>query len=150
MGLQTINKTREVLQMSTENSLAHTKWECKYHIVFAPKYSVSVIMVYLKGKRSLMIFEKHVNLKYKYDNPHLWFCGYYVDTAGKNTDAIKKYIQNQLKEDLPPAVSSNLCLIIHGYRRGNNRYMRAYRNSCFSGLKIRHSRLCWRMFHHFP
>ena len=134
--------------MGTENSLAHTTWECKYHIVFAPKYrrqviykkikadvgqilgtlyrrkgieiieaeacpdhihmlvrippkySVSEIMGYLKGKSSLMIFEKHANLKYKYGNRHFWCRGYYVDTVGKNTAAIKKYIQNQLKEDL--------------------------------------------------
>ena len=134
--------------MSTENSLAHTKWECKYHIVFAPKYrrqviykqiradvgmilgtlckrkgieiieaeacpdhihmlvrippkySVSEVMGYLKGKSSLMIFEKHANLKYKYGNRHFWCRGYYVDTVGKNTAAIMKYIQNQLKEDL--------------------------------------------------
>ena len=134
--------------MGTENSLAHTKWECKYHIVFAPKYrrqviykkikadvgqilgtlcrrkgieiieaeacpdhihmlvrispkySVSEIMGYLKGKSSLMIFEKHANLKYKDGNRHFWCRGYYVDTVGKNTAAIKKYIQNQLKEDL--------------------------------------------------
>ena len=127
---------------------AHTKWECKYHIVFAPKYrrqviykdiradvgqilgtlcrrkgveiieaeacpdhihmlvrippkySVSAIMGYLKGKSSLMIFEKHANLKYKYGNRHFWCRGYYVDTVGKNTAAIKAYIQNQLKEDL--------------------------------------------------
>ena len=133
--------------MSTENSLAHTKWECKYHIVFAPKYrrqviykdiradvgeilgtlcrrkgieiieaeacpdhihmlvrippkySVSEIMGYLKGKSSLMIFEKHANLKYKYGNRHFWCRGYYVDTVGKNTKAIKEYIANQLKQD---------------------------------------------------
>ena len=130
------------------NSLAHTKWNCKYHIVFAqkcrrkvfyeekrleireilrqlcrwkgveiiegevcpdhihmlvripPKYSVSEIVGYLKGKSSLMIFEKHANLKYKYGNRHFWCRGYYVDTVGKNTAAIKEYIQNQLKEDL--------------------------------------------------
>ena len=130
------------------NSLAHTKWVCKYHIVFTPKYrrkiiynqlrvdirtilkdlckwkgveiiegncmpdhvhlllsippkmSVSNVMGYLKGKSSLMIFEKHANLKYKYGNRHFWCRGYYVDTVGKNTAAIKKYIQNQLKEDL--------------------------------------------------
>lgn len=134
--------------MDTTNSLAHTKWECKYHIVFAPKYrrqviykdikadvgqilgalcrrkgieiieaeccpdhihmlvrkppkySVSEIVGYLKGKSSLMIFEKHANLKYKYGNRHFWCRGYYVDTVGKNTAAIKTYIQNQLKEDL--------------------------------------------------
>ena len=65
-----------------------------------PKYSVSEIVGYLKGKSSLMIFEKHANLKYKYGNRHFWCRGYYVDTVGKNTAAIKEYIQNQLKEDL--------------------------------------------------
>lgn len=54
----------------------------------------------LKRKSSLMIFEKHANLKYKYGNRHFWCRGYYVDTVGKNTAAIKEYIQNQLKEDL--------------------------------------------------
>jgi len=129
------------------NSLAHTKWECKYHIVFAPKfrrkiiyekirkdigyilrqlcerkgieiieaetcidhihmlvrippkYSVSQIMGYLKGKSSLMIFDRHANLKYKYGNRHFWCRGYYVDTVGKNAKKIKEYIRNQLKED---------------------------------------------------
>ncbi|MCR5812174.1 MAG: IS200/IS605 family transposase, partial [Lachnospiraceae bacterium] len=86
--------------MGTENSLAHTKWEYKYHIVFAPKYSVSEVMGYLKGKSSLMIFEKHANLKYKYGNRHFWCRGYYVDKVEKNAAEIKKYIQNQRKEDL--------------------------------------------------
>ena len=130
------------------NSLAHTKWNCKYHIVFAPKYrrkiiygqlkrdianilsmlgkrkgvkiveaevcpdhihmleeippsiSVSSFVGYLKGKSTLMIFERHANLKYKYGNRHFWCRGYYVDTVGKNTAKNKEYIQNQLKEDL--------------------------------------------------
>ena len=64
-----------------------------------PKYSVSEIMGYLKGKSSLMIFEKHANLKYKYGNRHFWCRGYFVDTVGKNASAIKAYIQNQIKED---------------------------------------------------
>ena len=129
------------------NSLAHTKWECKYHIVFAPKYrrqiiygkikadigqmlrklceykgieiieaeackdhihmlvsippkfSVAQIMGYLKGKSSLMIFEKYANLKYKYGNRHFWCRGYYVSTVGANKKAIQEYIRNQLKED---------------------------------------------------
>jgi REP element-mobilizing transposase RayT len=129
------------------NSLAHTRWECKYHLVFAPKYrrqivygkikadvaqilstlckrkgieiieaeccvdhihmlvrippkySVSEIMGYLKGKSSLMIFERHANLKYKFGNRHFWCRGYYVDTVGKNTKKIQEYIANQLKED---------------------------------------------------
>ena len=128
-------------------SLAHTQWECKYHIVFAPKYrrqiiygkikqdigqmirklceykgveiieaeackdhihmlvaippkySVSQFMGYLKGKSSLMIFEKYANLKYKYGNRHFWCRGYYVSTVGKNKKAIAEYIRNQLQED---------------------------------------------------
>ena len=129
------------------NSLAHTKWECKYHIVFAPKYrrqiiygkikadigqmlrklceykgieilaaeackdhihmlvsippkySVAQIMGYLKGKSSLMIFEKYANLKYKYGNRHFWCRGYYVSTVGANKKAMQEYIRNQLQED---------------------------------------------------
>ena len=65
-----------------------------------PKYSVSEIVGYLKGKSSLMIFERHANLKYKYGNRNFWCRGYYVDTVGKNTAKIKEYIQKQLKEDL--------------------------------------------------
>ena len=132
---------------SSNTSLAHTKWECKYHLVFAPKYrrqviyrqlkadigkilrelcerkgieiieaeccpdhihmlvrippkySVSEIMGYLKGKSSLMIFDRHANLKYKYGNRHFWCRGYYVDTVGKNAKKIKEYIQKQLEED---------------------------------------------------
>ena len=140
-------KAQEV-QIMDVNSLAHTKWECKYHIVFVPKYrrqiiykqiradvgeilgslcrrkgieiieaeccldhihmlvrippkySVSEIVGYLKGKSALMIFERYANVKYKYGNRHFWCRGYYVDTVGKNTAKIKEYIQNQLKEDL--------------------------------------------------
>ncbi|MBQ3004840.1 MAG: IS200/IS605 family transposase, partial [Clostridia bacterium] len=65
-----------------------------------PKYSVSEIMGYLKGKSSLMIFDRHANLKYKYGNRHFWCRGYYVDTVGKNSRKIKEYIKNQLQEDL--------------------------------------------------
>jgi len=64
-----------------------------------PKYSIAQIMGYLKGKSSLMIFEKYANLKYKYGNRHFWCRGYYVDTVGKNKKAIAEYIRNQLKED---------------------------------------------------
>ena len=64
-----------------------------------PKMSVSYVIGYLKGKSSLMIFDRHANLKYKYGNRHFWARGYYVDTVGRNKEAIKKYIQNQLKED---------------------------------------------------
>ena len=133
--------------MNDNNSLAHTTWNCKYHIVFAPKYrrmvfygefkteigkilrelcnwkqvkiieaevcpdhihmlveippkmSVSSFMGFLKGKSSLLIHERHGNLKYKYGNRSFWCRGYYVDTAGKNANKIKEYIQNQLKED---------------------------------------------------
>ena len=55
---------------------------------------------YLKGKSTLMIFERHANLKYKFGNRHFWCRGYYVDTVGKNAKKIQEYIQNQLKEDL--------------------------------------------------
>lgn len=63
-----------------------------------PKYSISQIMGYLKGKSSLIIFDRHANLKNKYGNRHFWCRGYYVDTAGKNAKKIE-YIKNQLKED---------------------------------------------------
>lgn len=134
--------------MDDTKSLAHSKWRCKYHIVFAPKYrrqviygkikadigtilrklcehkgveileatacpdhihmlvsippkiSVSSFVGYLKGKSSLMIFDKHANLKYKYGNRHFWCKGYYVDTVGRNKEAIAKYIREQLQEDV--------------------------------------------------
>ena len=130
------------------SSLAHSKWNCKYHIVFAPKYrrqiiygkikadigailrklcdqngveiieanackdhihmlvsippklSVSQFMGYLKGKSSLMIFDRHANLKYKYGNRQFWCKGYYVDTVGRNKKVIEEYIKNQIQEDL--------------------------------------------------
>lgn len=66
-------------------------------VSIAPKYSVWEVVGYLKGKSSLMIFEKHANLKYKYGNRHFWCRGYCVDTVGKNTAAIKIYIQDQTK-----------------------------------------------------
>jgi len=129
------------------HSLSHSKWNCKYHIVFAPKYrrkvfyrtkrleigqilrqlcnwygvtlleaeacpdhihilveippkhSVSSFMGYLKGKSSIMIYNKWGNMKYKYRNRSFWCRGYYVDTVGKNTKAITEYIQRQLEED---------------------------------------------------
>ena len=134
--------------MDDINSLSHSKWRCKYHIVFAPKYrrrviykqiktdigkilrklseqkhvkiieaelcpdhvhmlvsippnlSVAQFVGYLKGKSSLMIFDRHANLKYKYGNRHFWCRGYYVDTVGKNEKAIAEYIRNQLQEDI--------------------------------------------------
>ena len=130
-----------------KNSLAHTTWNCKYHIVFAPKYrrqiiygklkadigkilrtlcerkgvtiheaeacpdhihmlvsippkiSVADFMGYLKGKSSLMIYDRYANLKYRYGNRKFWCRGYYVDTVGRNKKAIEEYIRNQLKED---------------------------------------------------
>ena len=135
------------VNFNASNSLAHTKWNCKYHIVFAPKYrrkvffeekrleireilrtlcqwkgveiiegevcpdhihilvsippklSVSSFMGYLKGKSSLMIFQKYGNMKFAYRNREFWCKGYYVDTVGKNTKAIKEYIGEQLKKD---------------------------------------------------
>ena len=130
------------------NSLAHTKWLCKYHIVFIPKYrrkiiynqyrrdlqdyirllcqykgvkiieghimmpdhvhlllsilpklSVSQFMGHLKGKSSLMMFDHHANLKYKFDNRYFWAEGYYVSTVGLNESTIRKYIRDQEKHD---------------------------------------------------
>ena len=102
------------------NSLAHTTWNCKYHVVFAPKYRrqiiygkykamlvsippklrISSFMGYLKGKSSLMIFDRHANLKYKYGNRKFWCRGFYVDTVGRNQKRIEEYIRNQLQEDV--------------------------------------------------
>ena len=130
-----------------KESLSHTRANCKYHIVFTPKYrrqviygqlrkdigeilrtlcerkgvtiieaaactdhihmyveippkySVAEVMGYLKGKSSLMIFEKWGNARYAYRNREFWCKGYYVDTVGKDTKKIAAYIQNQLKED---------------------------------------------------
>ena len=76
---------------------------CKDHIhmliSIPPKYSVSQIMGYLKGKSSLMIFEKYANMKYNYGNRHFWCRGYYVDTVGRNKKVIEQYIRNQLQQD---------------------------------------------------
>ena len=133
--------------MNTMNKLSHTQWNCKYHIVFAPKFrrkvfyggkrvevgkilrmlcewkkvniveaevcldhvhllleippkiAVSSFMGYLKGKSSLMLYEKFPELKFKYRNREFWCRGYYVDTAGKNAYKIQSYIQNQLEQD---------------------------------------------------
>ena len=82
------------------NSLAHTKWMCKYHIVFTPKLSVSSFMGYLKGKSALMIFDRHANLKYKYGNRHFWAEGYYVSTVGLNDQTVAKYIREQEQHDI--------------------------------------------------
>ena len=64
-----------------------------------PKYSVSQIMGYLKGKSSLMIFDRHANLKYKYGDRHFWARGYFVDTVGRNKKQIQEYIKQQLETD---------------------------------------------------
>ena len=156
--------------MKDIDSLAHTKWRCQYHIVFAPKYrrqiiygkykaatgkilrricercdgveiieatacedhihmlvtippklSVSKFMGILKGKSSLMIFDRFANLKYKYGNRHFWCRGYYVDTTGKNTEVIKKYIANQLVTDALTGRSFYVRvaheLVVKGYAR---------------------------------
>mgnify|MGYP002438729529 CR=1 FL=1 len=68
-------------------------------ISFPPKYSITCVMGYLKGKSSLMIFDRHANLKYKYGNRHFWARGYFVDTVDKNKKRIEEYIKNQLKQD---------------------------------------------------
>ena len=68
-------------------------------ISIPPKYSVSQIMGFLKEKSSLMIFDRHANLKYKYGNRHFWARGYYVDTVGRNKKQVQEYIRMQLQED---------------------------------------------------
>lgn len=65
-----------------------------------PSLSVAQFMGFLKGKSSLMIFDRHANLKYKYGSRHFWCRGYYVDTVGRNKNAIAEYIKNQLQEDI--------------------------------------------------
>ncbi len=70
------------------------------YVKIPPKYSVSEVMGYLKGKSSLMIFDRHANLRYKYGNRHFWCRGYYVDTVGRNEKAIQEYVRNQLQEDI--------------------------------------------------
>lgn len=65
-----------------------------------PKRSVSQFVGYLKGKSSLMIFDKHAHLKYKYGNRKFWCKGFYVDTVGRNKKVIEEYIRNQLQEDI--------------------------------------------------
>ena len=145
--MQKTTRKLEWLDDSLSDVWKHTKRNCKYHIVFAPKYrrkvfygekrleigailrelckwkgvniieaeicpdrvhilleippkmSISSFMGFLKGKSSLMIYEKWGNLKFKYRNREFWCRGYYVDTAGKNAVKIKEYIKNQLKED---------------------------------------------------
>jgi putative transposase len=77
---------------------------CKDHVHMLlripPKYSVSEIVGYLKGKSALMIFDRHANLKYRYGSRHFWCRGYYVDSVGKNAKKIEEYIKNQLQEDI--------------------------------------------------
>ena len=69
-------------------------------VAIPPHMSVLQFMGYLKSKSSLMIFDRHANLKYKYGNRHFWCCGYYVDTVGKYEGTIKEYIRIQLEEDI--------------------------------------------------
>ena len=68
-------------------------------VAIPPKYSVAQVMGYLKGKSSLMIFDRHANLKYKYGNRKFWAVGYYVSTAGLNEKTIAKYIREQEAKD---------------------------------------------------
>ena len=77
-------------------------WPNHIHMLVAipPHLSVASFMGYMKSKSSLMIFDRHANLKYKYGNRHFWCRGYYVDTVGKYENAIKEYIRNQLQDDI--------------------------------------------------
>ena len=82
----------------------HEAEACPDHIhmlvSIPPKLSISSFMGYLKGKSSLMIFDRHANLKYKYGNRKFWCRGFYVDTVGRNQKRIEEYIRNQLQEDV--------------------------------------------------
>lgn len=69
-------------------------------VSISPKYSVSEIIGFLKGKSAMMIFEYHANLKYKFGNRHFWAEGYYVSTVGLNESTVRKYIQDQQKDDI--------------------------------------------------
>ena len=82
-----------------ESSLSHTRWKCQYHIVIIPSLCVLEFMGYLKGKSTLMIFERHANMKYKYGRRVFWAKGYYVSTVGANKAAVAKYIREQEYED---------------------------------------------------
>ena len=81
----------------------HAAEACPDHIhmlvSIPPHISVAQFMGYLKGKSSLMIFDRHANLKYKYGNRHFWARGYYVDTVGRNKKQVQEYIKHQLDED---------------------------------------------------
>ena len=69
-------------------------------LVSIPPYiSIAQFMGYIKGKSTLMIFDRHANLKYKYGSRHFWCRGYYVDTVGRNEKVIREYIKNQTEED---------------------------------------------------
>ena len=81
-------------------SLSHTKWMCKYHIVFTPQHSVASVMGYLKGRASLMIFDRHANMKYKFGNRKFWSAGCCVSTVGLNEATIAEYIRGQEKTDI--------------------------------------------------
>ena len=70
------------------------------YVSISSKLSVLSFMGYLKGKSTLIIFEKHANLKYKYENRVFWCRGYYVSTVGNNKPAVYNYVENQLKEDM--------------------------------------------------
>jgi len=69
-------------------------------VSIAPNQSVSAFVGYLKGKSTMMIFERYANLKYRAGNRHFWCRGYYVSTVGGNKQAVQRYIQNQEKEDM--------------------------------------------------
>ena len=92
---------------SRDNRAAAMPDHIHLYVSMPPKYSVSEFVGYLKGKSSLMIFDRHANLKYKYGNRHFWCRGYYVDTVGRNEKTIKEYVRNQLQEDI---ASDQICM----------------------------------------
>nr|CAC27409.1 putative transposase [Acetivibrio thermocellus] len=95
-----VNEAKKNLEEQLKDRDKQLKDHIHMLVSIPPKISVSSFMGYLKGKSSLMIFNRHANLKYKYGNRHFWCRGYYVDTVGRNRKAIEQYIRRQLQEDI--------------------------------------------------
>ena len=96
MILRELSNRKDVEIINAEAYLDHIHM----YVSISSKLSVLSFMGYLKGKSTLIIFEKHANLKYKYENRVFWCRGYYVSTVGNNKPAVYNYVENQLKEDM--------------------------------------------------
>ena len=96
MILRELSNRKDVEIINAEAYLDHIHM----YVSIPPKLSVSSFMGYLKGKSTLIIFERHANLKYKYGNRVFWCREYYVSTLGNNKSTVYNYVENQLKEDM--------------------------------------------------